>query len=280
MGNSGILTGHMAEITEGLKVVLTPIQLAAILQGEPIGAHEILMNRLWGGAKIVAGASELIVGSTFLLTPEPTLLTKAAGGVLLVHGTDTFASGIREAWSGESNKTLTQQAGEQIAYGVGATPKQAERTGIVLDVAVPLLGAAATTAARITSIRAGRIALAEHEALGGHTILKHVGKTEGELRTRLLAEPGLPAASSFSSLRTAESVISEALKAEGTSIRAWAATGQRGRYRMIFPAGRSVGYGVVRATDKLVEMHKVRCVLQATQQSGKLYFVLTAFPIP
>ena len=69
---------------------------------------------------------------------------------------------------------------------MGANQAQAERTGIVLDVAVPLVVAGVVGAARVMSIRSGRIALAEHEAMGGHTILKHVGKTEAELRARLV----------------------------------------------------------------------------------------------
>ncbi len=140
------------------------------------------------------------------------MLTKAGGSVLVAHGADTFTSGMRDVWTGESHKTLTQQAGEQLAYSAGANQAQAERTGIVLDVAVPLLVAATTTALRIVSVRAGRVVLAEHEALGGHTLLKHVGKTEGKLRARLVLEPSIPAAGSFPSLRVAEAVISDALK--------------------------------------------------------------------
>jgi hypothetical protein len=36
-----------------------------------------------------------------------------------------------------------------------------------------------------------------HEERGGHTIEKHVGKTEGDLRARLRREPNIPAASAF-----------------------------------------------------------------------------------
>jgi hypothetical protein len=47
---------------EALRVVLSPVQLAAVLQGEQISAHEIMMNRLWGGAKFIGGALELVGG--------------------------------------------------------------------------------------------------------------------------------------------------------------------------------------------------------------------------
>lgn len=159
----------MAEPSEeGLRVVLSPVQLAAVLQGEHVGAHEILVNRLWGGAKIIGGALELIGSGALFLTPELTMLTKAGGVALGAHGTDTLVAGARQVWTGDQQKTLTQQAGEGIARELGATPEQAERTGVIVDVAVPILVATVAAAVRIASIRAGRIVLADEEALGGH----------------------------------------------------------------------------------------------------------------
>jgi len=270
----------MAE-DQGLRVVLSPVQLAAVLQGEHISSHEMMMNRLWGGAKIIGGALELVGGGALLLMPEPTTLTKVGGVVLAAHGTDTFGTGIREVWTGEPTKTLTQQAGESVARGMGANEKQAERAGIVLDVAVPLAVAAVTTAVRVMSVRAGRIALAEHEALGGHTILKHVGRTEAQLRTRLLAEANIPAASSFPSLRVAETVISDAMKARAPLVRAWASSANQGsKYVWVHNAAKTIGYGVVRQSGVITNMQKVLIVLKPTQVSGKLYFILTAYPIP
>ena len=167
-----------------------------------------------------------------------------------------------------------------MAYGVGANEAQAERTGIVLDVAVPLLVAATTAALRIVSVRAGCVVLAEQEALGGHTLLKHVGKTEAELRARLVLEPSIPAAGSFPSLRVAEVVLSDALKAEAAKIHTWATGPRIGNYVFSYHAGRDIGYGVLRSSNRLVKMQSVRVVLRTTQIHGKLYFILTSFPIP
>jgi hypothetical protein len=36
--------------------------------------------------------------------------------------------------------------------------------------------------------------------------------------------------------------------------------------------------GVVRATNQLVRLSKVRIVLEMEQYNGKLYYILTAFP--
>ncbi len=47
-----------------------------------------------------------------------------------------------------------------------------------------------------------------HENIGGHTITRHVGKTEAELINRLNLEPNLRMASSFTDIQTAEKAIS------------------------------------------------------------------------
>jgi hypothetical protein len=277
---SSVTWPQAAADEEGLRLVLTPVQLSAMLMGEHINPHEMMINRFWGAARVVGGALEMVTGSALLLTPEPTMVTKVGGVLLAAHGIDDSSTGLRQLWTGESEKSLTQRAGEGVAYTLGANQAQAERTGIVLDVAVPLVVAGVVGAARVMSIRSGRIALAEHEAMGGHTILKHVGKTEAELRARLVAEPRIPAAGSFSSLRIAESVISDAMRKEAPLIRQWAAGPQLRPYRFSYLAGKDVGYGVVRATGSLAKMNKIRVVLKATQVNGKLYFILTSFPEP
>jgi hypothetical protein len=266
---------------EGLRIVLSPVQLAAVLEGEHLSAHEIFVNRMWGGARLAGGVLEILAGAGLLLTPEPTMLTKAGGGVLVGHGSDTTIAGGRQLWSGEPTKDLTQVAGEAAARSFGASEKNAEWIGTGVDVGVPLVVVTSVAAARILAIRAGRFSLAAEEAAGGHTILKHVGQTEAQLRTRLLAESRIPAASSFSSLRTAEEAVSDGLKANVTQIRAWASAANNLKPLVLdFDAGSKVGYGVVRATGAMTDMQGVRIVLRMTRQAGKLYYVLTSYPIP
>ncbi len=53
----------------------------------------------------------------------------------------------------------------------------------------------------------------EEQSGGGHTLDRHVGKTEASLRARLDAEPKRPAASSFATLEPAESPISKIMHA-------------------------------------------------------------------
>lgn len=264
---------------QGLRVILTPVQLSAVLHGEQVHSQESAANRFWGAAKVVGGALELLGAGGLLAVPEPTMLTKAAGGVLGVHGLDTLQAGAREVWTGEPTKTLTQQGGEAIAYELGASKDTAEKTGVVVDIVVPIVVASIAVAVRLAAVRAGRIVLLEEEAAGGHTLLKHVGQSEAALRARLAAQTGIKAASSFGSVSAAESVISDAVKANAAAIRTWSAAGNMTRFRVIFDAGKDIGYGVVRATGKLTQMQKVLIVLESTTQNGKLYFILTAYPI-
>lgn len=174
---------------------MTPVQLSAILAGENVSPQEALTNRLWGGVKVVGGAVELMGAASLLLVPEPTLLTKAGGIVLGAHGSDTMSTGLRQAWTGRDERTVTEQATAAAAKLLGANDTQARRIGVAVDIAVPMIVATVAGAARIASIRAGRVSLAEHEAAGGHTIARHVGQTEAQLRARLgtrCADPGLP----------------------------------------------------------------------------------------
>ncbi|MGF6972331.1 hypothetical protein QFZ94_000758 [Paraburkholderia sp. JPY465] len=83
-----------------------------------------------------------------------------------------------------------------------APPDMAHNIGLSIDMVVPFGFAGSVKAARAASVTMGRIRLKEHEAktlngIGGHTLLKHVGKDEAWLRQRLIDEPWIPAATSF-----------------------------------------------------------------------------------
>jgi hypothetical protein len=135
-----------------------------------------------------------------------------------------------------------------LATGLGASPGTAHAIGMTVDIAVPFAVAGWVGAVRAASIRAGRISLLQHEAqagsrLGGHTILKHVGKTEAELRARLAAERDLRAASSFTTLGSAERAISRGLSTNTLRIQTWAKNAPSGRTLIIdYAAGSIVCY--------------------------------------
>jgi len=148
---------------------------------------------------------ELAGAGVLCPAPEPTLASKAGCVVLGVHGADTTVAEARQVLSGRDIQSLTHSGAAAWAQAFGASPGSAHAIGMTVDIAVPLAMAGWVGAVRIASIRAGRISLVQHEAqagsrLGGHTILKHVGKTEAALRARLAAERDIRAASSFTTL--------------------------------------------------------------------------------
>jgi len=67
--------------------------------------------------------------------------------------------------------------------------------------------------------------LARDEADGGHTLSRHVGRGDDELRSRLSAERGISAASTFTNRETAERVVASALVRESERIDRWLARG-------------------------------------------------------
>lgn len=265
---------------EGLEVVLTPIQLAAVLESESLEASESLSNRLWGVAALAGGAVELIGAAALLLTPEPTMVTKVAGGTLGAHGLDTASAAIVQIVSGRTRTTMTSQAATAAAQALGVKPGAAATVGMVVDIAVPMVAGFAGLA-RAISIRRGAISLAAEEVAGGHTIARHVARSEAQLRARLAAEPRLPAASTFRSLPEAERAVAEAIRANGAAIKNWATAATAGQTKAFpYNAGRVIGQGVVRSTGKLQDMTNMVVVVRKVQTQNRIYFILTAYPKP
>lgn len=263
---------------EGLEIVLSPLQLAAaILENDSIDQGSCLSNRFWGAASVVGGAIELVGAAGLLLAPEPTTVTKISGGVLGAHGLDTVSAGVMQVVSCQTRTSLTSQAVTAAAKALGADPNTAGNVGFAVDVAVPL-AAGFVGAARAIAIRRGTVSLAAEEGLGGHTIARHVGRTEAELRLRL-AQSRIPAASTFRSLGDAERAVAETLRANRAAIKAWSADALLQRPKAFrYAAGRVVGHGVVRSTGKLTDMSNVVIVLKKVTARNRVYFVLTAFP--
>jgi hypothetical protein len=277
----------MDEEQDGLTVALTPVQLAAVLTDDAsVFQGESASNRFWGGLRAAGGIVELLGAAALLGAPEPTMATKAGGIVLGAHGIDTVQSGARQLWTGRTTSSLTEQGASALARQLGAEPKTAENIGTAVDIAVPIIVTVGVGAVRALAVRSGRISLAAHEAaagskVGGHTIAKHIGKTEAELNARLLVEPKIPAASTFKSLEAAEKVLFQALKANKTAIETWAKTAKPGAKQAFeYVASEAVGEGVVRATGALTQMTKLRFVLKMQSYNGMTYYILTAFPIP
>jgi hypothetical protein len=122
--------------------------------------------------------------------------------------------------------------------------------------------------------------LSRDEAMGGHTLARHVGRTDEQLRERLRLEPGISAASSYTDRATAERTVAAALDQAGPRLRDW--LNRRGprpnlalRYRG--SNGRAVGSSLERGSAGPRPCPGAVVVLRWDDRRGQ-YFVLTSYP--
>jgi len=81
-----------------------------------------LLDRLFGGLRLVGGLGETALGVLGILTPEP--LTTVGGVLLTAHGIDQIQAGFRQLWNGEPVRTFTSQglsAGAELLGADGTT---------------------------------------------------------------------------------------------------------------------------------------------------------------
>jgi hypothetical protein len=113
------------------------------------------------------------------------------------------------------------------------------------------------------------------EARGGHTLEKHVGRTDAQLIQRLKDEPDISAASSYRDRETAERTVAAALGKGSAQLDRWVkgASHPNLALRITMPdvIGRSVDHG----STKVVDVKSAVVVL--TWDDGD-WFVLTSYP--
>ena len=118
--------------------------------------------------------------------------------------------------------------------------------------------------------------LSRDEARGGHTLRKHVGRTDDELRQRLARERDISAASTWTDGATAEETVAAALRAERGKIQNWQRRGERRpNLALHFDAGHPIGRSLVRGATEVVPCTEAVIVLRA---DGEEFYVLTTYP--
>lgn len=130
--------------------------------------------------------------------------------------------------------------------------------------------------------RAERPAAATHdlsidEQRGGHTLERHVGRTDDELRQRLKREPNISAASSYTDRATAERTIGAAIEQNTEKIQRWIERGPHRPNLVIEYTNPTDAIGKVmypRAMGSVPCDHAI-VVLRA---DGDSYYVLTSYP--
>lgn len=122
--------------------------------------------------------------------------------------------------------------------------------------------------------------LGADERRGGHTLARHVGKSDEDLRARLVREPRISAASTYTDRDTAQRVVAEALAANAARLRRWTAReGRRPNLALDYegPVSVTVGRSIRRGQDEADPCHDAVVVLKWDENAGD-YYVLTSYP--
>jgi toxin YxiD len=122
-----------------------------------------------------------------------------------------------------------------------------------------------------------RYDLARDEARGGHTLDKHVGRSDQELRERLDRERNISAASTWTNREVAEETIAQALRAERDKIARWEERSyRRPNLALHFDAGRVIGRSIRHGDERSSPATQAVIVLKADGPNS--FYVLTSYP--
>jgi hypothetical protein len=122
-----------------------------------------------------------------------------------------------------------------------------------------------------------RYDLEADEERGGHTLARHVGKSDDELRERLDRERGISAASTYSSRAVAERTVARTLHDQQDRLQSWTERrGNRPNLALDYHGrpGEVLGRSIRRGRDP-VDCGDAVVVLR---WAGRDYYVLTTYP--
>lgn len=121
--------------------------------------------------------------------------------------------------------------------------------------------------------------LSQDEAAGGHTLRKHVGRSDEELRQRLRHERNIAAASTWSDRETAERAVGTAVEHNRERIERWLDR-QGGHPNLVIDydgdPSRPIGRTLRRDADQAEPCSHATVVLKWTGPND--YYVLTSYP--
>jgi hypothetical protein len=122
-----------------------------------------------------------------------------------------------------------------------------------------------------------RYDLGRDEQRGGHTLDKHVGRTDDQLRERLDRERDISAASTWTDRAAAEETVAAALRASQGKVDRWNERGfPRANLALHYDAGRPIGRTMHHNKSSSEPCSGAVVVLKADHDGG--FFVLTTYP--
>ncbi len=143
-----------------------------------------------------------------------------------------------------------------------------------------LLAVVAILGAALPADAARKRDLLRDERRGGHTLSRHVGKSDAELRERLRRDRRLSAASTWTDRATAEEVVGAAIGANRIRIERWSnREGSRANLVIDWPGegGKVIGRSLRRGAKEPVPCTRAVVVLR-WNVDGEIYYVLTSYP--
>ncbi len=120
--------------------------------------------------------------------------------------------------------------------------------------------------------------LSVDEAMGGHTLRRHVGKSDADLIERLQREPQISSASTYTDRAAAETVVGAALMSDNRAFATWRErTGRRPNFVLRYQADHVIGRSVARGHSNAVACERAVIVLRWDDRRQR-YYVLTSYP--
>lgn len=120
--------------------------------------------------------------------------------------------------------------------------------------------------------------LSADEAMGGHTLTRHVAKTDEELVDRLRREPQISSASTYTDRATAERVVGAALASAGRAFDTWKTrTGRRPNFVLRYNGRETIGRSMSRGRSTSAGCNRAVVVLRWDDRRQRFY-VLTSYP--
>lgn len=141
------------------------------------------------------------------------------------------------------------------------------------------LALAAVVGVSMSAEAAKRRDLLRDEKRGGHTLSRHVGLSDAELRERLRRDQRISAASTYTDRTTAEEAVAAAIQASRKRVDQWASRdGSRTNLVVEWAgSGRVLGRSLRRGAKEPVACTRALVILKWDTQS-EIYYVLTSYP--
>jgi hypothetical protein len=119
--------------------------------------------------------------------------------------------------------------------------------------------------------------LSQDEGAGGHTLKKHVGRTDDQLRERLGHERNISAASTYTDRETAERAVGAAIQSNADKIQRWLVReGGHPNLVLLYDSDHPVGRTLQRGEDQPEPCSHALVVLK--WDGDGQYHVLTSYP--